>query len=130
MSPILFARCSRTRAPSRISRRGKGAAKKYLDKIRAQLRFGGVSQLAVVDAQRSLLNASIALVQAERNALPTPLHCSSLSEEAGQVRKSDAFFARMRFAREIGASRRGRNGSGANGASGAYLPIRKRPEEG
>ncbi len=51
------------------TRVAEGAAKKYLDKIRAQLRFGGVSQLAVVDAQRSLLNASIALVQAEAQRL-------------------------------------------------------------
>jgi NodT family efflux transporter outer membrane factor (OMF) lipoprotein len=45
------------------------AAKKYLDKIRLQSRFGGVSQLAVVDAQRTLLNASIARVQAQAERL-------------------------------------------------------------
>jgi len=47
------------------ARVAEGAAKKYLDKIRLQSRFGGVSQLAVVDAQRTYLAASIARVQAE-----------------------------------------------------------------
>ncbi|MGA8170403.1 MAG: efflux transporter outer membrane subunit [Methylocystis sp.] len=47
----------------------EGAAKQYLDKIRSQLKFGGVSQLAVVDAQRTLLNASISCVQAKAQRL-------------------------------------------------------------
>jgi len=51
------------------ARVAEGAAKKYLDKIRSQLKFGGVSQLAVVDAQRTLLNASITRVQAEAQRL-------------------------------------------------------------
>ncbi|MGO9430402.1 TolC family protein, partial [Rhodoblastus sp.] len=51
------------------TRVAEDAAKKYLDKIRLQSRFGGVSQLEVVDAQRGLLNASIARVQAEAQRL-------------------------------------------------------------
>ncbi|MGO9773972.1 MAG: TolC family protein, partial [Roseiarcus sp.] len=51
------------------ARVSEGAAKKYLDKIRLQSRLGGVSQLEVVDAQRGLLNASIARVQAEAQRL-------------------------------------------------------------
>jgi len=51
------------------ARVAEDAAKKYLDKIRLQSRFGGVSQLEVVDAQRTLLNASIARVRAEAQRL-------------------------------------------------------------
>ena len=40
-----------------------------MDCRRLQSRFGGVSQLEVVDAQRRLLNASIARVQAEAQRL-------------------------------------------------------------
>ena len=121
---------SDARAVKEDSRRGR-RREKYLDKIRAQLRFGGVSQLAVVDAQRSLLNASIALVQGEAQRLTDTVRIVRRSRRRlAKLRKSDAFFVRMRFAREIGASRRGRNGSGANGGSGAYLPIRERHEEG
>ena len=47
------------------ARAAESLSKKYLDKIRSQLKFGGVSQLAVVDAQRALLAASISRVQAE-----------------------------------------------------------------
>ncbi len=53
----------------REARSAESVAKKYLDKIRSQLKFGGVSQLAVVDAQRTLLNTSISLVQAEAQRL-------------------------------------------------------------
>ncbi|MGA8171864.1 MAG: efflux transporter outer membrane subunit [Methylocystis sp.] len=53
----------------REARVAEDAAKKYLDKIRAQMQFGGVSQLQVVDAQRSLLTAAIARVQAEAQRL-------------------------------------------------------------
>jgi NodT family efflux transporter outer membrane factor (OMF) lipoprotein len=45
------------------------ASRKYLDKIRSQVKFGGVSQLAVVDAQRTYLKASISRVQAEAQRL-------------------------------------------------------------
>ncbi len=51
------------------TRVAEDAAKKYLDKTRLQSRFGGVSQLEVVDAQRALLSASIARVQAEAQRL-------------------------------------------------------------
>ena len=51
------------------ARIAESVAKKYLDKIRSQLRFGGVSQLAVVDAQRTLLSTSISRVQAEAQRL-------------------------------------------------------------
>ena len=51
------------------ARVSEGAAQKYLDKIRLQSRFGGVSQLEVVDAQRTLLNATIARVQAKARRL-------------------------------------------------------------
>jgi NodT family efflux transporter outer membrane factor (OMF) lipoprotein len=53
----------------REARVSEGAAQKYLDKIRLQSRFGGVSQLEVVDAQRTLLNATIARVQAKARRL-------------------------------------------------------------
>ena len=51
------------------ARIAESVAKKYLDKIRSQLRFGGVSQLVVVDAQRTLLTTSISRVQAEAQRL-------------------------------------------------------------
>ena len=51
------------------ARAAESASKKYLDKIRSQLKFGGVSQLAVVDAQRTYLNASISHVQADAQRL-------------------------------------------------------------
>lgn len=53
----------------RDARIAESASRKYLDKIRSQQKFGGVSQLAVVDAQRSYLNASIVRVQAEAQRL-------------------------------------------------------------
>jgi NodT family efflux transporter outer membrane factor (OMF) lipoprotein len=53
----------------REARIAENASRTYLDKIRAQQKFGSVSQLAVVDAQRSLLAASIARVQAEAQRL-------------------------------------------------------------
>ena len=66
-------RYSSRAAVGRARRQGirvaEDATKRYLDKIREQLRFGGVSQLLVVDAQRSLLNSSIARVQAEAQRL-------------------------------------------------------------
>ena len=51
------------------ARSAEGAAKRYLDKVRLQQKFGGVSQLVVVDAQRSYLNAALAPVQAEAQRL-------------------------------------------------------------
>lgn len=53
----------------REARIAEGAARKYLDKIRAQQKFGSVSQLAVVDAQRSYLATSIARIQAQAQRL-------------------------------------------------------------
>ena len=54
----------RTRAVKE-TRVAEDAARKHLDKIRVRSRFGGVSQLEVVDAQRGLLNAATLRVQAE-----------------------------------------------------------------
>jgi len=51
------------------ARSAEGAAKRYLDKVRLQQKFGGVSQLVVVDAQRSYLNTALARVQAEAQRL-------------------------------------------------------------
>jgi len=51
------------------ARGAEGAAKHYLGKVRLQQKFGGVSQLVVVDAQRSYLNAALARVQAEAQRL-------------------------------------------------------------
>jgi len=47
------------------ARSAESSAKRYLSKVRLQQKFGGVSQLVVVDAQRSYLNAALARVQAE-----------------------------------------------------------------
>ena len=51
------------------ARSAEGAAKRYLGKVRLQQKFGSVSQLVVVDAQRSYLNAALARVQAEGQRL-------------------------------------------------------------
>jgi NodT family efflux transporter outer membrane factor (OMF) lipoprotein len=53
----------------RDARAAESASREYLDKIRSQQRFGGVSQLAVVDAQRAYLSASISRIQAEAQRL-------------------------------------------------------------
>ena len=47
------------------ARSAEGAAKRYLARVRLQQKFGGVSQLVVVDAQRSYLNTALARVQVE-----------------------------------------------------------------
>ena len=57
---------ARAVAAARIA---ESTSKKYLDKIRSQQRYGGVSQLAVIDAQRAYLNASISRVQVEAQRL-------------------------------------------------------------
>ncbi|HTO79121.1 MAG TPA: efflux transporter outer membrane subunit, partial [Methylocystis sp.] len=51
------------------SRAAEGAARRYLSRVRLQQKFGGVSQLVVVDAQRTYLNAALARVQAEAQRL-------------------------------------------------------------
>jgi len=51
------------------ARNAEGAAKRYLDRVRLQQKFGGVSQLVVVDAQRSYLNMAVARVQTEAQRL-------------------------------------------------------------
>ena len=51
------------------ARAAEGTAKKYLDHVRLQLKFGGVSQLAVVDAQRSYLAAANSRIQSEAQRL-------------------------------------------------------------
>ena len=51
------------------ARVAEATAKKYLDHVRLQLKFGGVSQLAVVDAQRSYLGAANSRVLAEAQRL-------------------------------------------------------------
>jgi len=51
------------------ARNAEGAARRYLGKVRLQQKFGSVSQLVVVDAQRSYLNAALARVQAEAQRL-------------------------------------------------------------
>ncbi len=51
------------------ARAAEATSKRYLDKIRSQQRLGGVSQLAVVDAQRAYLGASNARIQAEAQRL-------------------------------------------------------------
>ncbi len=57
----------------REARISESTSKKYFDKIRSQLKFGGVSQLAVVDAQRTYLAASISRVQVEAQRLTDTL---------------------------------------------------------
>ncbi|ARN83438.1 histidine kinase [Methylocystis bryophila] len=47
----------------------ESAAQRYLGKVRLQQKFGSVSQLVVVDAQRSYLNATLARVRAEAQRL-------------------------------------------------------------
>jgi len=54
---------------TRNTRGAEGSAKRYLDRVRLQQRLGGVSQLVVVDAQRSYLNAALACVQTEAERL-------------------------------------------------------------
>ena len=51
------------------ARAAESTSKSYLDKIRSQVVYGGASQLAVVDAQRSYLYAANARVQAEAQRL-------------------------------------------------------------
>ncbi len=51
------------------ARAAEGTAKKYLDHVRLQLKFGGVSQLAVVDAQRAYLAAANSRIQIEAQRL-------------------------------------------------------------
>lgn len=51
------------------ARKAEGSAKRYLDRVRLQQKWGGVSQLVVVDAQRSYLNAALARVQTEAQRL-------------------------------------------------------------
>ena len=51
------------------ARAAEGSAKRYLERVRLQQKFGGVSQLVVVDAQRSYLNAALARVQVEAQRL-------------------------------------------------------------
>jgi NodT family efflux transporter outer membrane factor (OMF) lipoprotein len=51
------------------ARNAESAARRYLDKVRLQQKLGGVSQLVVVDAQRSYLNTALARVQAEAQRL-------------------------------------------------------------
>ncbi len=47
------------------ARAAETASNRYLGKIRRQLSFGGVSQLAVVDAQRAYLNSANIRIEAE-----------------------------------------------------------------
>jgi outer membrane protein TolC len=51
------------------ARAAEGTAKKYLDHVRLQLKLGGVSQLAVVDAQRAYLAAANSRIQSEAQRL-------------------------------------------------------------
>ncbi len=51
------------------TRAAEGTAKKYLDHVRLRLQFGGVSQLAVVDAQRAYLAAANSRIQSEAQRL-------------------------------------------------------------
>ncbi len=51
------------------SRTAEAMTKKYFDTVRARRAFGDASQLAVVDAQRSYLAASVARIQAEAKRL-------------------------------------------------------------
>ena len=51
------------------ARAAEGTAKKYLDNIRWRLKFGDVSQLAVVDAQRAYLGAANSRIQIEAQRL-------------------------------------------------------------
>ena len=51
------------------ARAAEGTAKKYLDHVRLQLKLGDVSQLAVVDAQRSYLAAANSRIKAEAQRL-------------------------------------------------------------
>ena len=51
------------------TRVAEGTAKKYLDHVRLRLKFGGVSQLEVVDAQRAYLGAANSRVLAEAQRL-------------------------------------------------------------
>ncbi len=51
------------------ARAAEGTAKKYLDHVRLRLKFGGVSQLEVVDAQRSYLAAANSRIQSEAQRL-------------------------------------------------------------
>ena len=51
------------------ARNAESAAKRYLERVRLQQKFGGVSQLVVVDAQRSYLNTALARVQIEAQRL-------------------------------------------------------------
>ena len=51
------------------ARAAESAAKRYLGKVRLQQKFGGVSQLVVMDAQRSYLNAALARLQTEAQRL-------------------------------------------------------------
>jgi outer membrane protein TolC len=51
------------------ARKAEAAAKQSLDIVRMQLKFGQVSQIAVLNAQRAYLLASLSLVQAEATRL-------------------------------------------------------------
>jgi NodT family efflux transporter outer membrane factor (OMF) lipoprotein len=51
------------------ARAAETTAKKYLDSVRLRLKAGGVSQLAVVDAERAYLGAAISRVQIEAQRL-------------------------------------------------------------
>ncbi len=51
------------------TRAAEGTAKKYLDHVRVRLRLGDVSQLAVVDAQRSYLAAANSRIESEAQRL-------------------------------------------------------------
>ena len=51
------------------ARAAEHTSKAYLDKIHSQWRYGGVSQLAIVDAQRSYLVAANARIQVEAQRL-------------------------------------------------------------
>ncbi|WP_245258531.1 efflux transporter outer membrane subunit [Methylosinus sp. LW4] len=53
----------------RAARLAEAAARRFLDQTRAQRKYGGVSQLAVLTAQQSYLNASMARVRAEVSRL-------------------------------------------------------------
>jgi len=51
------------------ARAAERTAKRYLETVRVRLKFGGVSQLAVVDAQRAYLTAAISRIQSEAQRL-------------------------------------------------------------
>ena len=51
------------------ARTAEGAARRYLGKVRLQQKFGGVSQLVVVDAQRAYLAAANSRIQIEAERL-------------------------------------------------------------